>query len=273
MRRGVRLAAGLVTAVGFAAACIDLSTDPDEIVAIEFRPLPWPSVVVGDTMRDGQGQPAPLQARLFDASDDEVAGVPVAFLAREPLVTITSEGFVVGVDTGTVELLASTTGLQSSVRQVTVVPPPDTAFAQGVIDTLRWVVPDAPSANTSSALRAAIRSRTPTDTLIVRSWIVTYRLVFRGQVVPPGDTSLVFLVNDQGRPATIDTTDGTGASSLRVRVRAGPGLGALDSAVVTADAQYRGVPLAGSPVRFVVPIVPSTGAGQVRSASQSPMPD
>ena len=64
------------------AGCLDLSTDPDEIVAIEFNELPWPSIVAGDTLRDSTGAVATLGARLLDGDGDEVTG-PVEFLSQD----------------------------------------------------------------------------------------------------------------------------------------------------------------------------------------------
>ncbi|HEX7120998.1 MAG TPA: hypothetical protein VF178_01420 [Gemmatimonadaceae bacterium] len=249
----------LAGAVLAGAACIDLSTDPDEVVAIEFLEPAWPSVVAGDTLRDDQGQVAPLQALLFDASGDVVSGIPVTFLARDERVRITEAGLLIGVDTadGPTELLASAPGLQSNVRRLEVVPSPDSISAGPAVDTLRWVLPDVPATNTSPDLSARVLHFGDDDTTGVRAWIVRYRLEFGGQEVPPGDTSLVYLVNASGRPQSADTTDVNGSVALRVRVRPGPGLGALDSAVVTLEAQYRGVPIPGGPIRVVVPLVPA----------------
>jgi len=71
VKRGLgRLIAVLVAA----AACIDLSTDPDEIVAIEFPELPWPSIVAGDTLRDASGAVVPLTVRLLGGDGDVVTG-------------------------------------------------------------------------------------------------------------------------------------------------------------------------------------------------------
>lgn len=258
MKRGFWRAGVLLAA----AACIDLSTDPDEVVAIEFLPAPWPSVVAGDTLRDAQGQVAPLQAQLFDASGDVVSGVPVTFLSRGNLVTVTGAGLVIAADgaDGRAELVASAPGLQSEVRPLEVVLSPDSMVAGNPVDTLRWVIPDVPATNTSPDLGARLVHFGATDTTGVRAWIVAYRLEFGGQVVPADDTTLVYLVNTAGRPQSVDTSDANGAVALRVRVRPGPGLGALDSAIVTLEAQFQGIPLPGGPVRFVVPLVPSAGA-------------
>lgn len=257
MRRYAALA--LVAALAGSAACIDLSTDPDEIVAIEFRPLAWPAVVAGDTLRDSLGHVAPLEARLFDASGAEVDGA-VQFFSRDTLTSVTESGLLVARTTadGTTQLLASGAGIQSAVRRVEVVPRPDSLAAEGTIDTLRWVIPDSPGENTSGLLRVKLFSRGSTPAKGVRSWIVSWSLSFQGQPIAPGDTSRLWLVSETGLASTLDTTDAQGVAARRVRLRvsSGLGLGALDSAVVLVEARERGVPVARSPVRLVLPIKP-----------------
>lgn len=268
--------AALCVAVASAAAaggagCIDLSTDPDEIVAIEMQEPAWPAVVAGDTLRDASGQVAPLAALVFDGSGD-IVNVPVEFIPRDTFVTVTPAGLVVARDSvdGVSEILASLPDLQSTVRRLQVVPRPDSLEASGTIDTLRWVIPDAPSANVSTPLAIRLLNRTDTGVQGVRSWVVRFRLEFRGAPVPEGDTSLVYLVGESGFPSYADTTDATGIASRRVRLRTGPGLSALDSAVVLVDAQYQGLPVAGSPVRLVLPMTPrATTGGAVPSAAMA----
>lgn len=249
----------LVFALATGASCVDLSTDPDEIVAIEFQPFAWPSVVAGDTLRDSLGAVAPLTARLFDARGDEVPG-EVEFFTRDTLATVTADDFLVGRATadGATEVLATGAGIQSTVRRIEVVPRPDSLAAEGTVDTLRWVIPDSPSENTSPPLRVRLFSRSGAQPAGVRSWIVTWQLEFNGLPVSPGDTTRIWLVGDNGFPSTADTTDAQGGASRRVRVKvgAGSGLGALDSAVVLLEARERGVPVAGSPIRLVLPVKP-----------------
>jgi hypothetical protein len=66
----------------------------------------------------------------------------------------------------------------------------------------------------------------------------------------------VYLVDDQGRASTLDTTDDSGAAGRRVRVRAlqFPVGAAVESVVVRATVTYRGQPLKGSPVRITAPV-------------------
>jgi hypothetical protein len=236
------------------AACIDLTTDPDEIVAIEFVELPWPSVVAGDTLRDASGTVAPLVARLFDADGDVVTGT-VEFLPQQSFVQVVGGGLLVADDTatGTAGIIASTSGIQSVPRQIEIVAAPDSMAADGVIAPLQWVVPDDPSLNTSQPLAVRVLSEPDVG---VRSWIVTFQLEVEGLQIAPSDTTQIFLVGDNGRPSYADTTDASGRASRRVRLKVAPGLVPPDSAVVTVNAAYKGLPLAGSPVRLVLPLSP-----------------
>lgn len=244
-----RAAATLLT-----AACIDLSTDPDEIVAIEFGDLPWPSVVAGDTLRDASGAAAPLVARLFNADGDVVSG-SVEFLTQQAFVHVVGSGLLVADDTatGTADIIASTSGIQSVPRQIEVVAAPDSMVADGVIVPLAWVVPDDPSANTSQPLAVRVLSAPDAG---VRSWIVTFQLEAGGLQISPSDTTRIFLASENGRPSYADTTDGSGRASRRVRLRVAPGFIPPDSAVVTLSASYKGALLKGSPVRLVLPLRP-----------------
>lgn len=250
----LRWGGAIVAATLVAAACIDLSTDPNEIVAIEFADLPWPSVVAGDTLRDASGAVAPLVARLFDGDGDVVAG-PVEFLTQGTSVHVVAGDRLVADNTatGTVGIFASTTGVQSIVRQIEIVAAPDSIAAVGTIVPLDWVVPDDPQVNVSQPIGVRVLSGGGAG---VRSWVVTFQLEIGGRQIPESDTTQVYLVAENGRPAYADTTDQSGTASRRLRLRVAPGLVPPDSAVITVSAAYRGIPLTGSPVRLVLPLRP-----------------
>jgi hypothetical protein len=242
-----------------AAGCIDLSIDPDEVVAIEFVQPAWPSVVAGDTLRDGDGHVAPLTARLFDADGNVVTGSPVTFLARDTMVTIDGDVLLGRASAeGTAELVATGGGLQSIVRRMEVVRAPDSLSAEGTVAPLLWVIPDVASTNTSVALRVKVWSRSGTTPAGVRAWIVTFRAEFQDTPIAPGDTTRFYLVGDNGRPSSVDTTDATGVASRQIRLRSeAVGIpGQPDSVIVFASARYLGAELAGSPLRLVLPIRP-----------------
>jgi hypothetical protein len=248
LRRGMLLVAHVLV-----AGCLDLSTDPDEIVAIDFNELPWPSIVAGDTLRDSTGAIATLGARLFDGSGDEVTGT-IEFLSRDQEVQVIAGDRVVADDTasGSARLLASTAGLQSVVRTLEVVAAPDSMAADGVITPLSWVVPDDPGKNLSVALGVRVFSRAVDPPEGVRSWIVSFELEVGGQVVARTDTTQLFLVNEAGRLSYADTTDTQGRASRRLRVRVPPI--PPDSVVIRVRASYKREALAGSPLRLVLPL-------------------
>jgi hypothetical protein len=237
-------------------ACIDLSTNPDEIVAIEFSVLPWPSIVAGDTLRDASGTVAPLVARLFDGGGDLVEG-PVEFLVEQPSLRVVNGNLLVAeaTATGRVGVFASTTGIQSTAVQVEVVPRPDSIAPEGVIVPLEWVVPDDPGLNTSVPISVRVLSNATPMPAPVRSWIVQYQLEADGRVIPANDTAQIWLASENGRPSYADTTDASGTASRRVRLRVAPGLVPPDSAVITVSASYKGMPLLRSPLVLVLPLV------------------
>ena len=249
MKRGL---GRFVAVIVLATACIDLSTDPDEIVAIEFQELPWPSIVAGDTLRDASGAVVPLTVRLLGGDGDVVTG-PVEFLTQQSFVHVTAGGLLVADDTATgiAGIIASTTGIQSVVRQIAIVAAPDSMAANGAVTTLVWVVPDDPASNTSQPLGVRVLSAPNAG---VPSWIVTFQLEAGGRQIAESDTTQIYLVGENGRASYADTTDQTGTASRRVRLKVAPGFIPPDSAVITVRASYKGAPLIGSPVRLVLPL-------------------
>jgi hypothetical protein len=267
MRRRLTSAAASA-AVALAVACQSLSTDPNEIVSIDFPPPPLPAMVAGDSLRDATGAAVPLAATLFDAEGNPVEE-PITFLTPDTLVIIGDDGAVVAKPnvTGTSRLLATGAGLQSVPRQIDVVPRPDRVTAGAAADTIRFLIPDDPRRNASKPVDATVESFDAASQTYkgVNKWIVTYRLRFRGQDVAPGDTSVVFLQDDTGRPSTVDTTDASGKASRTVRYRVTGGVSTADTIFVTAEARYKGGLVSGAPVRKEILVVP---AGATASAAR-----
>ena len=246
----------LATTSVLCAGCIDLSTDPDEIVAIEFGDLPWPSIVAGDTLRDASGAAAPLFAQLFDGDGDRVDG-PVEFLVQNSSLRVVNGNLLVAepTATGRIDIIASTTGIQSVASGIDVVARPDSIAPEGIVAPLEWVVPDDPSLNTSAPILVKVLSNTTTTPTPVPSWIVRYQLEAGGRVIPENDTTQIWLASENGRPSYSDTTDAAGFASRRVRLRVAPGLTPPDSAIITVTASYKGAALLRSPLVLVLPIV------------------
>ncbi len=246
----------VVAAVLVSAGCLDLSTDPDEVVAIDFAPLPWPSVAAGDTLRDSSGAVAPLRAHLLAGDGSEVIGGPVEFLVEAGAVRVASDSFLVADDTakGTARIRASTTAIQSIPRQVEIVLAPDSLASDVTIEPILWVVPDDPRTNVSAPLDFRILSLATDPAKGVRSWVAFFTLSSEGRIIPPGDTSGVYLVGENGLPSWADTSDAGGKVSRRLRVRISPGFTPPDSVRVTVQASYRGTSLRGAPMTLVLPL-------------------
>jgi hypothetical protein len=220
-------AAGAIT---LTAACLDLGTDPSEIGAISFDGIPYPAVVAGDTMRNEAGQVTPLRATVRSGAGDTVTGATVQFFTRDTLVTLTSTGLVLGraPARGTARLFATADGLQSITREIEVVLRPDSVALAGAPDTL--FVSSVDTTNNSGGFRLRLLNKASGSG--VKGFLVRYVLEFRGQVIAPGDTTQILLVDDSGRPSALDTTDASGEASRRVHARVPQMSGVSDSAVV-----------------------------------------
>ena len=257
-RRGTVAALAALLALG--VACIDLSVDPDEITSLELPPMPNASIIFGDTLRDAAGVAYPLVARVFDASGNEVTAEPT-FIATDTFVTIgTGAGgsFVLAKGSaGTARVIASVGTLQSVTRQLDVVPAPDTARLTGVArDTIVFHDPATPADTTDTLAIRVVDAKGAG----VKSVLVNYTIQHGGATIPvTTDTTQLFsLIDASGRGTSVDSTDTSGNASRRLRYRVTAGQGKQDSVTVTASVLgYRGKPVRGSPVTFVVVLRPA----------------
>lgn len=256
----------LVAAATAAIACTEVGTDPSVAVSIAFDSLPSPGIVLGDTLRDSAGVVAPLRAFAFNAGGDSIPGAAIEYFAKVGTDTLRVEaasGIVVAdsafaLRNVSVVLFPQVNGIPGPQRTLALTLRPDSIAPDGEADTLRY----STAADTGQNVSAAVRAKVLHDsgggaTLPVRAWVVRFAVEFRG--VTQTDTTIVLLVNDQGTPSSIDTTDASGVAGRKVRLHAAPA-SAADSVVVIARATYRGGALRGSPVRVRVPVVVPIGS-------------
>ncbi|MFA6168935.1 MAG: hypothetical protein WC700_20080 [Gemmatimonadaceae bacterium] len=262
MSRAPRWVAAAVVAAAWVGACSDVGTSPDGIVALAFDTLPYPSVVAGDTMRDSTGRLAPLSAVAYNADGDVIADPAVRYIVLDTGVVISSQNYLIATTrtSGTVRVVAAAASLQSLQKTVTVTSKPDTFAASGATsDTLRYALPDA-STNVSKAMTVKLTRASSGTALNVPGFLVSWLVTFRGQTVLKADTTLASLWDDANsrKVSLVDTTgtDGTAARTLRIRSTALPST--ADSFVVFASTSYLGVPVAGSPVKFVIHFRPKS---------------
>ena len=265
MRRS-RLSPALLLGAAVAAvglACGDVPTLTDGVAYISSVILPAPALAYGDTMRDSMGKVAPLVIYGINNAGDTVRGLTPRFVVTTvpgKSVTITAANLVLGDSVRTVQVVGRVGDrLQTPPAQFDVVWQPDSMLA-ATNTTAKF--PAIATGETSSAvalgvgvtsganLTAAVVTRATVPGIIVR-YAVT-RVFPASSSIP--DTTLV-LVDESNRfqlptgRTAVDTTDASGSASRRIRaIPFG-----FDSVEITATANnLRGIPLKGSPIRFLV---------------------
>ncbi len=267
----IGVAGGLVT-----SGCVPIDTEPGTAAAIEFAPFPAPAVVVGDTLRDEAGRVAPIRAIVRNAGGGALEDVPVRYLVpdslgRSRLRVDSLTGLVRGdtVSTAAVRLVARATD-QLQVSSPTqgrsdgglwVVPAPDTAGRSDarLRDTVTIAQIDSIPAdlrfNVSASLPVTVRAAPVNgQRAAVPRWVVRYAVVDPPN--PTNDSTATYSIIDREsstrRASAIDTTDGSGGAGRALRVRGSRVAQSPATVTVEARVLYRGRPVAGSPVRFVV---------------------
>lgn len=250
---------GLAMAVSAGAVgCRAIPAPANGVLSVSEVQLPSPGVVVGDTMRDSTGQVAPLHVYAFGVGGqaDTLKDAIVEFVMLDNGAHVTSGGYLIGDSVrSAVRVVGSVGSLQTSAAPVNVTPHPDSigsALTTAIATVTFNPLDSTATANYSTALAATVVSMDSVPPAAVQSVIVHYAIIYQPPASVAGAASAV-LVDPSGHPSSVDTTDASGQVTRRIRVR--PQAPTIpDSVVVKVTAQYRGVPLRGSPVRFVVPI-------------------
>jgi hypothetical protein len=241
-----------------ALSCGEVPTEPNGIAYISPVLLPSPAVAVGDTLRDSLGRAAPLRIVGIGNAGDTIAGLtPTYVVTTVPGKTITFApgDFVIGDSVRAVQIVGRVGDrLQTPAVTLDVVQQPDSIGA--ATDTFAvFPVPGAGVVTSSVPLGVTVSSGATGTRAGVKSILVRYRItnVYPADASIP-DTTLV-LVDASNRFAdstgltAVDTTDDSGNASRSIRsVPFG-----FDSVEISATANdLKGVPLRGSPIRFVV---------------------
>ena len=270
-RRRCHLAAPALVAAAVAAvvACSDYKTGPNTPVALSFDALPFPAIVIGDSLRDSTGAVAPLRASAYNADGDRIADAPIRWfvVTRDTLARPTADTLALAVDSVTglafaprpadsilyarrrslsVTVLPQVSGLPGPQRQVplTLRPHllvgPDSQPVEAslsCLDTTFLGRSTTVTARVGHDSSADSLSPTPaTASLPVRSWPVRFTLVHHGVVVADSSRALR-LLTEVGRRASTDTTDESGSVSRLVWFNADsvPGFAVLKDANQAAD--------------------------------------
>lgn len=259
-----RRAAPLLLLLGgaaLAAACAEAPTGAEPF-AIAFERLPFPAVVVGDSLRDTSGAAAPLAAVVYDASGAVLGEAPVTYLLLDAGATLLDGGYVLGEEeTAIVEVVAEAAGIPTQPLRLAVVPvaPDSLALLTTDPDTARYQVRDTLSpADTSERLEVQVlHVPAAGEPEGVASWAVRYDLALFAGTTEVENDAIAFMAGENGRESPLDTTDANGRAWRRVRLNAArfQALDAIDSVVVSVTILGRPAGTVRAPfVRVAVPV-------------------
>jgi len=251
IRRSGSFPLTLIGAATAILACTEIPTGANDILSVQFNPLPSPSVVVGDSLRDSLGVVQVPTVTAFNFSGGEVADPPVVFLALDRGIHVDSTtGIVTGDSVRTGARISARVGGLSVSTSIAVTLRPDSIAPLNVSDSLLYSLLD--TLNVSDPIGVKVFNTTAKiDTAQpVGSYLVSF-------LVDPADSIVGRLVADAGaRASSLDTTDASGNASRRVRIDVTKLRGQMDSIIVHAFVRYRGAIVGGSPVRLVLKLKP-----------------
>ncbi len=241
-------------AIGFAAfACSDVSGSSTSVLSLQFDSLPFPAVVVGDTLRDTTGAVVRPVVHAFNFKGAEITPAPIYFLSPDSGVTVDSAtGIVVGDSLrSTPARIVATVGTLQAIQKVTLTLSPNLVQAVNGLDTLHYSLFDT-TLNVSHPLTVKLTHGVAPNDTAVTSWLVSFAIVSQS------DPRLGQLVNASGKPSVVATTDASGVAGIAIRLHPVflSSSTALDSIVVNATAKYKGAQVNGSPVRLVLILKP-----------------
>jgi len=240
-----------LVATGVLLACTDIPTGDDDLLSFEFAPLPSPSVVVGDTLRDTLGVVGPLRITAFNFAGDTIAGASVRYRPLDARIRVDSvTGIVIGDSASLVSsrILAVLDDIEGFIT-IPVVLRPDTLVASNDRDTLSYSLTDT-TVNVSTAMGVRVLHGPALSDSAVRSYRVTF------EVISSANPALSRFIDEAGRTSSADTSDVSGAAGRRVRVDVTKLTAAIDSVVMRASVRYRGQHIRGSPLRLVLELKP-----------------
>ncbi|HSQ30124.1 MAG TPA: hypothetical protein VLN49_09755 [Gemmatimonadaceae bacterium] len=249
----------LVALATLAGACLDMSA-PKGPASISLLRLPSGYVVRGDVMRDSAGAAAKLGVLAFDGDGQPIADVTPEFfiIDSNPAAHFDASGTLVGDRLGSIRVIGQIGNLQTPLTSIPITLAPTTIVRGQGTDTIRAPLgADSASSIGSTPLSVIVRGLGDTT---VQGVVVHYTIT--RTLESSSQQPAVYIGDASNKPASADTTDGSGNASKKrlvvlTRRLADQALVSgqkVDSAVVEASATYKGAPLANSPLRIVVPV-------------------
>jgi hypothetical protein len=231
------------------AACVEIPTGANEILSVQFNPLPSPSVVVGDSLRDTLGIVRPVTLSAYNYSGDLVENPQVKFSTVDRGLHVDSLTGIVRGDSvrSSARIFASLKQL-TAIATIAVTQRPDSVVGSNDRDSLSYSLTD--TLNVSNAIGVKVVHKVDSTATAVASYLVSFR------IVSPADTTLARLVTEAGARSSIDTTDASGFAGRRIKLDVTKLTALTDSVIVQATVKYRGQNIRGSPARLVLKVKP-----------------
>lgn len=232
------------------AACTDVGTNPNAIVAVRFDGSAYPSIVAGDSLRDSLGTIQPLQAVGLNYKNEPVVGAPFVFSSPDTILRMFESGVVFArgrkADGLPARVFAAVQALQSQPDTLFVVPRADSIAAGKVVDTV-------PVSTTGTGVTAAdslpffVRGDTVAGApkVAIPAWLVSFQLRYKGTLLTPTDTSVAYTfvttatTPPRRLPSFVDSTDASGKVSRQVVIQSISAGLAEDTIFIVATARPR----------------------------------
>jgi hypothetical protein len=212
-----------------AEACTEPVTDPNAVVALRMDGSGYRSIVGEDSLRDSLGKAVPLRATPLNYKNEPVEGAAIVFASPDTILRISDAGlvFATGIRTDAAPSLiyASVGSLQTA---------PDTLFTVVRADSIK-AERDVQTMNVTSTGGASLPDSLPFTVMgdtaagkpkvTVRSWLVSYQLVYNDTPLSPTDTTKAYTfwpttgINARRIASFVDTTDQSGRAARGVFVR------------------------------------------------------
>lgn len=240
-----------VAAVSGAAACTEVSTDPNAVVAIHFDGSAYPSIVAGDSLRDSLGTLQPLRATGLNYRGAAVPGAAFVFSSPDTVLRVLASGNVFATrrkaDGTPARVFATIGSLQSQPDSLFVVARADSMKPANTVDTIRVAIPGGGStAANIVAFTLFGDTLAGAPKVLVPMWLVSFRLRYRGVLLSPNDTSVAYTyvlagsgANTRRVPNFVDSTDAAGQAGRGVFVRSISTSAAEDTIFLVATARRR----------------------------------
>ena len=239
----------IVAALG-CAACTEVGTNPNAVVALRFQGAAYPSIVVADSLRDSLGALQPLVATGLNYKGEPVGEARLEFSSPDTVLRVFEDGVVYATrkktDGTPARVFATIGSLQSQPDSLAIV-----HRADSIAGPATAIVPVAATADFTISQPDSLRFFVFGDTATVGpaapvpAWLVSFQLRYKGQLIPPNDTSVAYLFVSTNattpvrRPMPIDTTDAQGKATRQLVVKSIPTSVTEDTIFVIATIRTR----------------------------------